>query len=169
MLTINANNRCYFQSHVCTFILIITWILGLAIGYILCEPNYISLMRSAFQQPVSIVGLFVCIFLPLIASSYFIQLEKPIFVLIVCFIKSTAYGFSCSLISLVFPNASWLLRFLLLFSDSCFLLVLLFFWLKTFCNPKPLRFETARYYFLIGILVAFVDYSMVSHILEKLF
>ena len=168
MLTINADNRFFSNPFLRVCFLAFTWVLGLAIGYSISEPYYFPMMRSAFFQPVSIVGLFVCIFLPLSLSYVFAFLEKPIFILIVCFIKSVAYGFSCGLISLYFKEASWLFCFLFLFSDSCFLLILLTFWLKTLPDGKRICIRTARFCSIVGILVAAADYCVVSPFLERL-
>ena len=170
MLTIHANIRndlpvTIFKS----FSILIIWLLGLAVGYSLFEPSYLPLMRSALVQPVSIVGLFVCIFLPLILSFSFILIEKPIFLLIVCFIKAAAYGFSCTLIAYFFTSGSWLMRFLLLFSDSFYLLIMVTLWLNCTIDKKRLHGRTIFGCTVVGTFVAAADYIVVSRILERLF
>ena len=167
-MTINANKSNNFRVTVRVCLLVFLWILGLALGYLLSKPCYIPLMRSALLQPVSIVGFIVCIFLPLILTSLSICLEKPILILIVCFIKSAAYGFSCGLISLIFCSASWLVRFLFLFSDSCFLLVLLSIWIKAFSDTKKIRFRSLQYAAVIAVLIGIADYCVVSPLIERL-
>lgn len=169
MSTINADDHHLSKPFIRGCLLIFAWVLGLGIGYSICKPCFFSMMRSALFQPVSIVGLFVCIFLPLILSFLFILLEKPIFVLIVCFIKSVAYGFSCGLVSLYFHNASWLFRFLFLFSDSCFLLILLTFWLMTLADYRKTCYRAAQVCSVLGVLIGAADYFVFSPFLERLF
>lgn len=169
LLTINANNHGLSDSHVRICSLVFTWLFGLITGYSICKPYFLPLMRSVFFQPVSIVGLFVCIFLPLFLSFVFILFEKPVFLLTVCFIKSAAYGFSCGLLSQLFHNASWLMRILFLFSDSCFLLVLLALWLKCFPNSRKFQRKTMQTCIFVGILICLADYCVVSPLFERLF
>lgn len=167
-MTIHANSTPYSKAFVRSCLLIFSWVFGLLVGYCLSKPLFTPMMRSAFLQPVSIVGLFVCIFLPLVLSCLFIYYEKPIFLLIVCFMKSAAYGFSCGIISHVYQSASWLLRFLFLFSDSCFLLVLLTLWIIAVSSSKPVRSRTLHVCAAIGMIVCFADFFIVSPFLERL-
>ena len=169
-MTINANIRNDLPTVFLKFFsLLIVWLLGLAVGYSLFEPSYLSLMRSALLQPVSIVGLFVSIFLPLIFSVSFILFEKPILLLIVCFIKAVAYGFSCTLIAQSFQVGSWLMRFLLLFSDSFFLLIMITVCLNGIFDKERLHSKTIIICTLLCVLITGSDYIVVSHILERLF
>ena len=170
MLTFHANKFYQCPGVARAFLLIITWLLGLAVGHFLCVPSFIPLMRSVVFQPVSIVGLFICIFLPLILSYFSILFQKPIVLLIVCFVKSVSFAFTFTLVSNVFDMASWLLRLLILFSDSFFLFFLMIFWLKTITdiNGSCLKF---KYYIFaaIGFLVGITDYFIISPLLERLF
>lgn len=149
--------------------LIFSWLSGLLIGCCLCKLYSFSLMRSALLQPVSIVGLFVCIFLPLILSYFSFAANKPIFITIVCFLKAVAFGFSCALVSQTFDAASWLIQILFLFSDSCFLLVLFVLWLRRFLIADAHGVGDILVCAVFGILIASADYFVVSPILEGLF
>ena len=80
LLTIHANKLVCFHPAKDALSLIFTWVSGLLLGYLFCKPCFVSLMRSALLQPVSIVGLFICIFLPLILSYFSILLKKPIII-----------------------------------------------------------------------------------------
>ena len=119
-------------------------------------------MRSVLCQPVSIVGLFCSIFLPLIFTYLSVITEKPVIIWIVCFLKSAAYSFSCVFLSQHFGSASWLVRVLFLFSDSCSLLALFILWFGI-CGCEH---AGRRYSFLFCgtfcILIAAIDYFFIS-------
>lgn len=169
MLTLNANIRYHLSPLSRMLILIFVWLVGLCVGYLLCDPSCFLLMRRAVVQPVSIVGLFICIFLPLVLSYYSVLFEKPICILIVCFIKSVAFGFSSALIACVYNTSSWLIRFLFLFSDTFFLLFLMMFWLKSSYGEKVSHQRSFQFGALFGILIGAADYLFVSPLLERLF
>ena len=154
-----------FGNMGCRVLLCAIWILGIASGiclHFIFEPVSVSLMRSAIQLPVSIVGLCTCIFLPLIFTCIAVYLNRPIIILVVCFIKSAAFGFSCALIREVFGDADWLIRSLVLFSDICFSLVLLAHWLCFFGAKQDICLWRTRICVLFGILIAAFDYFMIS-------
>ena len=169
MLTLNANIRYHLSPLSRVVLLILVWLVGLCVGYLLCDPSYFPLMRCAVIQPVSIVGLFICIFLPLILSYFFVLFEKPIYILIVCFIKSVAFGFSNALIASIFDTSSWLIRFLYLFSDTLFLIFLMMFWLKSIYDKNTSHHRSFQFGAIFGILIGAADYLLVSPLLERLF
>lgn len=169
-MTENANSqRCFPAAVWMNSVLILSWLCGLLLGYSLYEPLFFPLMRSLFLQPVSIVGLVICILLPLVLTAIFYLIEKPIFISIVCFIKAAAFGFSCSVISREFASASWLVQFLFLFSDCCFLTILMSLWLSCSDSPKRKRLKAFRIAAVFGIFIALIDYLLVSPLLERLF
>ena len=169
MLTFNANNFYQYSRIARILLLIIMWFLGLAVGHLLCVPSFVPLMRSVIYQPVSIVGLFICIFLPLILSYFSLLFQKPIMLLIVCFIKSIAFSFSFTLVSYIFDTASWLLRLLILFSDSFFLFFLMIFWLKTISDFNRSCYKSMYMFAAIGLYIGITDFVIVSPLLERLF
>ena len=169
-MTIYANvQRSISKSRYWCITLIFSWLAGLAVGSCFYKPSLFSLMRSALFQPVSIVGLFVCLFLPLLCSYFSFVTEKPVLIVIVCFFKAVAFGFSCSLISQTYGTAAWLARFLFLFSDSCFLLVLFVLWLRRFLNTGIQNMTDVYVCAVIGILIAAVDYFVISPFVVGLF
>jgi len=172
-VTYFANSRIsYFEKHRFGTALGITWLIGLISGAcfsLFLKPSFFSVMRSAFFQPVSIVGLFASVFFPLTCSFFSILIDKPIMILIVCFIKAVAYGFSGAMISLCFDSASWLFSFLFLFSDSCFLIILFFLWFRR----SDFLHSPGSYDFLLcsvlGLLIVVADYFVISPFLLGLF
>jgi len=149
--------------------LLCTWITGILLGYFYYEPSFSSMMRIAVSEPVSIVGLFSCIILPLFWSCFFVTVKQPVLILIVCFIKAVSFGFSCGMLTQLYASAAWILRFLFLFSDSCFSVVLLFLWLHRLVNPNIRGFRDFFNCALIGIVIAFADGFIISPFLQGLF
>jgi len=149
--------------------LLFTWISGILFGYFFYEPSFSSLMRSAVSEPVSIVGLFSCVILPLLCSCFFLVMKQPVLILIVCFVKAVSFGFSCGMLAQLFTSAAWLVRFLFLFSDSCFSIILLFLWLRRISDPHIHGLRDFFYCALIGIGIAFIDGFIISPYLQGLF
>lgn len=149
--------------------LICCWVAGLIVGYCYCEPYFLPLMHSAVLQPVSIVGLLACIFLPLICSYFSFLTDKPVIIMIVCFIKAVAFGFSGSLISQCFYTASWMIRFLFLFSDCCVMLLLWILWLRRFSNSHITGMKDISVCAVLCAGIAAADYFLISPIMLRLF
>ena len=137
------------------------WFLGYLIGYSFADSSFLSLMHSALLQPVSIVGLFVCIFLPLLLTWVSVSLNKPVIILTVCLTKAIAFGFSCKLLLLTAGSAAWLYRVLFLFSDSCILIVLFMTWFRFFSFKAHLKPNNGIVLFC-ATAIAIVDYSAIS-------
>ena len=168
-----ANSRYqFFISHRYRISLCIFWLLGISVGCWISQvlkPSFFLLMRSVVCQPVSIVGLFTSIFLPLILSYLSFLCKKPVIILIVCFLKAVAFSFSGVLLSQFFGSASWLLRFLFLFSDNCFMIVLFYLWYQFCGSLEYLGYSNLIMYSVLGLCVAATDYFVISPLLMGLF
>lgn len=143
---------------------IFLWAIGLFAGVCIsfaCKPHF-SLMLSVFYQPVSIVGLLACIYLPLFVSYVSIISHNPIWFFAICLFKAIAFGFCCGFISSTYHTAAWLIRYLFLFSDGSFLFWLLWLWLRFY----DLNQESCRHLFFtccfVGAIIAVVDYFVIS-------
>ena len=149
--------------------LLFTWMCGILLGYLFYEPSLFPMMRSVIVIPVSIVGLVSCMFLPLLCSCFSILLDKPIIILIVCFIKAVSFGFSCAMLTQMFSSAAWMIRLLFLFSDSCFCVILLILWFRRFTKPCIHGLNDFLVCFLLAIGIAVADGYMISPFLQGLF
>ena len=148
--------------------LIISWCLGILFGHFFYEPSFLSMMRCAVMQPVTIVGLFSCLLFPLLFSFLSVIMNKPIIIMIVCFLKAASFGFSIAALCGLFTTATWLIRFLFLFSDSCFCVVLLVLWLRHFHQSKIHNYCDFFVCSMIGIGIAAVDIFVISPFLQGL-
>ena len=169
MAVLYSNFGLHFRQRSYLIIsLIISWCLGILFGYFFYEPSFSSMVRCAVMQPVSIVGLFSCLFFPLLFSYLSVIMNKPIIILIVCFLKAASFGFSVTILSSLFATATWLVRFLLLFSDSFFCIVLLLLWLRRFHHSKIHNYCDFFICSMIGIGIAAVDIFVISPFLQGL-
>ena len=145
------------------------WIGGIAFGCSLYEPSSLLMMRSAIVVPVSIVGVFVCTFLPILCTYFSFTTEKPIIILIVCFFKAVAYGYTYTLIGDYYSTAAWLIHSLFLFSDSCLLFLLLFGWTYHFIGSPAQKSRILNICGLLIFIVSSANIYLISPLLEGLF
>lgn len=164
----NKHRVCGLRTFCCIF-LGVTWIFGLIFGICLNRPSFSSLMYSIVTQPVSIVGLFTIFYFPLILSYFSFLLDKPIIILIVCFLKAVSFGFSGALIFHTFFSAAWVVSFLFLFTDFCCALTMLFLWFRYVFNDFQYCSADFGISCLAGLLIVFTDYFMISPFLRGLF
>ena len=82
--------------------------------------DFSSLMLSAACQPVSVIALLCCRFMPLILAEIAVAHHKKVLLNCICLLKAFSYGFTVSLVYLYFQSAGWLNHFLFLFSDTVF-------------------------------------------------
>ena len=145
---------------------ILFWFFGILTGVCFAYANQASffpLMRSVVSQPVSIVGLLVSVFLPLLLSPF----SGSFIVLLLSLIKAVSFGFSSAFTFWFFGDAAWLFGFLFLFSDGLCLVVLLRLWLQRFCGNAVRGID---YYFctMFCLLTTGIDYLFISPYLQGL-
>ena len=159
----------FSKTYAFPLLLFLCWSIGITVGCGIYEPSLLPMMHRAVQLPVSIVGVFVCTFLPLICTYFSIIANKPIIILIVCFLKSVAYGYTVKLISCVFLSSAWLVRLLFLFSDSFFLLFLFFLWIGLdFSKPHKCLYRL-NFCGILAVLITLCDVFLINPFLEGLF
>jgi len=163
MMYIRRKN--FFNSSILLKVCIaILWCFGIAFGSVCgvhSSTDYISVMRGFDIQSMSIVGRYVLLFLPLVFSVFAIHYGLYTLILPVVFCKAFIFSYSCCCIVSLFGSASWLLRFLLLFFDSCTLPFLMLIWLRGMTGKQfAMRYEviSCSIYMLI---IACVDHYVV--------
>lgn len=113
-------------------LLAFSWILGLGCGGLVFRfagESIVSLMPIAVSGPVSIVGLLTCTLLPFLFTAFAVYVSLPWLLIVVSFCKSFLYAYvSCAVLT-AFGSAGWLVRALLLFSDTCGAVLLYSCWL----------------------------------------
>ena len=149
----------------------VPWSLGLIGGIYIASAGNSSFYRliyaSAYDR-VTIIGLFAVLFLPLFISAIFVWIDMPALQYGICFIKAFFLGFSLCCIKYSFVNAGWLIMVMLLFSDCCMVVPLLWFWCRHISGCKFYLKRDILYSCLIAILVGILDYFVVSPYLVSL-
>lgn len=104
------------------WLLAFSWLLGLGAGglcFRYAGDSAVSVMLLAPEAQLSIVSLFLCTLLPFLFSAFAVYLRRPRLLILICFCRAFLYAYVlCALFS-AFPASGWLLRWLLLFTDSC--------------------------------------------------
>ena len=148
------------------------WLIGIFLGYCLaCKDTTFSesLLLSIVLQPISIAGLFTCVFLPFLISHYiYISGNRP-FLLFICFIKAVSFSYSWTIVANYFRSAAWLIAFLLMFSDIFSLILLLHFWYACVIDAKSSQKYTYCIHLLLLIVFSLVDYGVIVPFMQKLF
>ena len=103
-------------------LLAFSWILGLgagALAFRYAGDILVSLMPLAVHSQLSIVSLLLSISLPFLLSAFAVFISCPGLWLVVGFGKAFAYSYLVCGVLACFGSAGWLIRWLLLFTDSC--------------------------------------------------
>lgn len=158
------------SSRICIWILAFVWISGLICGvmYAAYDATIISLMRMVCFNCVSIVGLATILILPLLISAVAVYFSKPAVIYLLSAFKAFSSGYCIYGTLAVYGSAGWLIRLLLLFSDTCITVVLMWFWIRHISGSKrALTADTAVCTVLAG-LIGIIDYTVVSPFLVTL-
>ena len=135
------------RHRACIFSLLLFWCAGLLLGVYsgtAAEDVSLALMRAAAGSRVSIVNLLAVTVLPFLLSAFAVFFSRQWLIFPLCFGKAFSFGFCAYAVCGAFPGAGWLIRFLLLFSDQCFIPVLFWFWIRHIGGQKRnLRWDTA--------------------------
>ena len=148
------------------------WILGIVLGFGFSFQTTVytsSLMLSAANCRLSIVGLLFVLIFPFLISFVLFRLFKPLLVLPILFFK--AFSFSCCVFSIVlaFGDAGWLARWLLVFSNSLAVVIYIRFCLRHAAGDN----ETLKRDFIISLVsvtaIGCIDYFIISPFALMLF
>ena len=156
-----------YKSFLNRFLIILFWLIGLLSSlYFTLETTAFSsaLMRSVTEDRLSIIGLFLMLTFPFLISAVLLRFTRPLWILPVVFFK--AFIYSCCLYGLTFAygDAGWLVRWLLLFSDSCVVVLLLWFWLRNASGDLVTYKSDLLLCCFLSVLIIGVDYYIVSPI-----
>ncbi len=148
------------------------WISGLLLGCylaMLLPKESISFVRQISIQQQSIIGLFFSLNIPLLLSFFAFKLRLQFLILPIAFVKAVCFSFCALCLVFTFGDAGWLLYRFYIFSDSCAVIVLLWFWIRYF-REDPVNLDKCFYFCLAAIsAIWIVDYVLVSPFAMMLF
>lgn len=147
------------------------WLLGLVSGAVLSifagDPLF-SMMRAAASSCVSIPGLLSATLLPLLFSAFAVYISKPWLLIPIAFGKAFLFSYLSVGVMIAFGSAGWLIWWLLMFSDSCSLPLLWWFWLKAVSQPRGSLIRRTGFALAAAAVIGSVDYCIVSPFLADL-
>lgn len=152
--------------------LAVFWVFGLLIGLYISFRTpilFFSLMRTYAYERVSILGLVLIVSFPLILSAIAVRFSTPLLFLPVAFLKAFCFSYCSNGIVLAFGSAGWLVRWLFVFSDSCAVIVLFWFWIRNIAGDRGLFTRDFFIGVLSIILFCCIDYFVVSPFTAILF
>ena len=164
-----AVRKCYLalnakRNRLYPILMAVIWILGLIIGCIYARfyrlnyatPWLLHLSNAEF----SVFGFIAIGILPLVVSLALVKV-RLILLLPVVFLKSITFSFTTVLIMGLYSEAGWLVRWLLLFTDSVSVIPLVYCWFFC-CKPDSTHLLSRCYIqlFLLTVIACF-DYFVV--------
>ena len=152
-------------------VLALCWIFGLLFGLFFVSSageNASDIIVLLSHQKASFLGLAAITLTPLIVSFAAIKYKKIYFLFPICFLKAFAYSSCLMSICVCFGSAAWLIRALLLFSDSCAVILLLWFCCRGLTCGKVVIKQDIAVCSLVTAAVCTIDYLFVSPYLAKL-
>lgn len=149
-------------------ILTFAWIFGLSSGVAIAfRTNLftVSWMPALLCSRLSILGLFGVCFIPFLLSMIAFRFRAIVFVYIIAIAKSFLYGFCHYSVYRCFGNAGWLMRALLLFSDTYISIMLLWYWEKNIDRCGQWLFKSTALFAGVCFAICLLDVLFISPII----
>ena len=149
----------------------VNWITGFLFGCYLgsqLTDTGVSVMHNVVSCPLSFFSLYFVLFFPFVVSAVFIKLSQPLLSLLVTFAKALFVGYCSCGILIVFSSAGWLIRSLVLFSDSLIIILLLWFWIRNIAGDGNKFKSDIILCAVLSFAISCIDYFAVSPFLEAL-
>lgn len=166
----NQLSGTFFSCRKRIFLLAFFWIGGLLAGVYAAgnaDESVLSLMRTGTFSGVSIVTSCAAHLFPVFvtALAFFIA---PVLILPIAFCKAASFGFVSSCISSAFHSAGWLVRLLVMFSDTGMTAVLLWLWIRCLCTRRKLPWYAVLISSLCVAALCSIDYFILTPLSGRL-
>lgn len=159
-------NRCSFRVIILAFLWTASFIIGAVCTF---DDIYtVSMMRRAISCPVSIVGLFAVLILPLLISVLALLFRKLTVIYIFTAIKAYFSGATICAVCAAFRYAGWLVRLLLLFSDTVISVLVLLLLIRHIDGVKASFWRDVLVCFIAVTICGCIDYLQVTPFLMSL-
>lgn len=169
-IKMDALNLLSRRPFSCRSLILPAWVLGLFAGLWFGSSygsGFVSLMRSALSQPVSIVGILAVYCFPFLLTAFAVLISRLELLVLLAFCKAFLFSACACLVELSFGSAGWLIRLLLV---SRWITAPLLLWLWLYLADRR---EKSAYAFSVcalwGILAGALEYCYVSPFLAMLF
>ena len=148
-----------------------SWFAGFLSGVITAvsaDHSFYSLMRMMPGHPVSIVGLLISVYLPLLFTAVAVCLSYDWLLIPIAFVKALALSLLCSGVFISYGPGGWLAAALLLGSDCLNTGILLWLWFRIIVGNRPVLNQLITSLFVFSA-VGFLDYFYISPFVLNLF
>lgn len=125
------------------------------------EP-YINMIRMAMLSRQSILGFLGVFLLPLLISIFFVYNFPGTLLIPVSFIKAFLYAFCARIVTMATGSAAWVYHILFLFSDTCFFVILCWFWYRHCAGNRITVFRDTVFCITVLVLLGTIDYVHIS-------
>lgn len=152
-------------------VLSLLWISGLLLGILMsCFADSVlsPTMLSAPDGSLSIFCFLSALLLPLIISVLSVYLSQPCIIFPVVFTKAFLFSFVGFGFLNSFVTSGWLMRCLMMFSDSLALPILWCVWLQAFSNDRRALMQFSALAAALILLIGFFDYAFIVPFLATL-
>lgn len=163
---VGYDGRCSFRVCFLAFL----WICCLLIGILLAsnDPSIFLLMRTAPTCHVSIVGLTVVLILPVSFSIVGLIFRKFVINYLILAVKAFLTGYLLYGLLSYYGSAGWLVRGLMLFSDSTINMVLLWLIFRHINGNRGTLAVDSTISVFLAVSIGITDYLFVSPFLCSL-
>lgn len=153
--------RCIYP----TYSLAICWIAGLLLGTAYgyrADHFYLHLMRIAVFSHMSIVGLLIILYFPLLFSAFAVYMKRPHWLAVVSFLKAFLFSSCGAALYVAFGSAGWLVRLMLQFSDICSLPFFYWFCMRNITGQKNLMWHDLLICCAVMAILGLFDFCLIS-------
>ncbi len=142
-----------------------SWLLGLIAGLLVAlrtATTFNSWTLSLQYSDLSVIGFLATLIFPYLLSAILFRVSTWKAVLPLIFLKAFSYSWCAIAIVRVFVYSGWLLRLLLLFSDSLSVVLLLWFWIRNCNSDTAGRHRDLLLCLVLTLIIGCVDCSLIS-------
>lgn len=147
------------------------WILGLITGSffsVSASNSFLSAMLSAASGRLSISGLLSAMLLPLLFSAFAVYISKEWLLIPIAFLKAFSFAYLGVGVMMAYGQAGWLIRCLLMFTDSLIMPLLWWFWLNALTLPRGQMLGISALAGGVLVFIGSFDYFVISPFLANL-
>lgn len=160
------HSKLNIQPHV--IILAVVWIAGVLAGFYFADmhPFLLEFHSLSYGNTSLVVKLFILV-LPLALSALSMKFLTPLLFIPLAFFDAFILAYSAYCVQFSFGGAGWLIRWLLLFSDSFIAVLLLLYWIRNIDGRYHGR-KDFPLLLTVSCLVGCIDYYVISPFLATL-
>ena len=157
-------DRTDLKRRVWRFCILGGWLAGITVGALVSQYNLsdASWLPLIYSSRISVIGFLAMLIIPFLLSALFFRLSLPGLIVPLSFVKAFSYGWCSGCIMLYFHSAGWLVRFLLLFTDTFVAIFLIWFWFRNAYSRVERLKEDTLICLIFTLLIGCIDCCVIS-------